>query len=315
MPRTRKHLIAAAVLALALPLAGCTSSPAPSTEPSTATRSAPAPTTASPTAPAPAPPIDVSEQLAALEDRYGVAIGVSARTAEGSVVEYRQSDRFGYASTIKVFAAAMLLKTTTPEERAAVVTFTQADIDAAGYSPVTTEHLSTGLTLDQLAEAAVRRSDNTALNLVLSAVGGPDALQQFLRTLGDDTTMVTSYEPDLNTATPGDDSNTTTPAAFTTALQSLLADESLADTILTWMTGNATGDRLIRAGAPAGWQVADKSGGAGGIRNDIAALTTPAGEQLTLTILTTTDDPAAPYDDAVVEETARVVLGALPTPR
>ncbi|MCS5723933.1 class A beta-lactamase [Herbiconiux sp. CPCC 203407] len=313
MPRTRTRLIAAAVLTVALPLSACTTSTPPSSEPTAATPSAPAPSTAPPSKPAPS--IDVSGQLAMIEDRYGVTIGVSARTADGSAVEYRQNDRFGYASTIKVFAAAMLLKTTTPEDRAAVVTFTEADIDEAGYSPVTTEHLATGLTLEQLAEAAVRGSDNTAMNLVLKALGGPEALQQFLRTLGDDTTVVTSYEPDLNTVTPGDDNNTTTPAAFTTALQSLLADESIADTMLTWMRGNATGDRLIRAGAPTGWQVADKSGGAGGIRNDIAVVTRPDGEQLILAILTTTDDPAASYNDAVVEETARVVLGAIPTPR
>lgn len=308
MPRTRRRLLAPTLLAVALSLSACTSAPAAPSGPATVSPSPPAPTADT------SGQFDVSEQLAAIEAQYGVTIGVSARTTEGSTVEYRQNDRFGYASTIKVFAAAMLLKTTTPEERAATITFTQADIVAAGYSPVTTEHLAAGLTLEQLAEAAVRDSDNTAMNLVLNAVGGPEALQQFLRTLGDDTTVVTSYEPDLNTVTPGDTSNTTTPAAFATALQSLLADDSLAATMLTWMTGNATGDRLIRAGAPAGWQVADKSGGAGGIRNDIAVVTTPDGEELVLTILTTTNDPAAPYDDAVVEETARVVLGALPTP-
>ncbi|NKU92222.1 hypothetical protein GS904_07090 [Rhodococcus hoagii] len=41
------------------------------------------------------------------------------------------------------------------------------------------------------------------------------------------------------------------------------------------MSGNATGAPLVRAGAPDGCSVADKSGGAGPIRNDIAIVTPP----------------------------------------
>lgn len=253
----------------------------------------------------------MSAPLAAMEAEYGVRVGVSALAADGSAVEYRADERFGYASTLKVFAAGLLLATTTPAERSATVTWTQADLDAAGFSPATTEHLDDGLTLEQLAEAAVRQSDNTALNLVLEAVGGPDALQRFLRGLGDPTTVVTADEPELNTVTEGSDANTTTPAAFTAALEAQLQDEAVAGTLLTWMSGNATGDALIRAGAPAGWVVADKSGGAGGIRNDIAVVTRPDGERILLSILTTKTDPDADNDDAVVAETARAVLGGL----
>jgi beta-lactamase class A len=294
------------VVAVALPLSACTAAePAPTVTRSSTPAAAPSPTASAPT-------IDVSAPLDAIEAEYGVRVGVSALAADGRAVEYRASERFGYASTIKVFAAGLLLATTTAEERAATVTWTQADLDTAGYSPATTEHLFDGLSLEQLAEAAVRQSDNTALNLVLEAVGGPDALQQFLRSLGDDATVVTSYEPELNTVTEGSDANTTTPASFTTALQALLKDEAVADTLLTWMSGNATGDALIRAGAPDGWVVADKSGGAGGIRNDIAVVTMPGGERILLSVLTAKTDPDADYDDAVVAETARAVLGALP---
>ncbi|NQX36414.1 class A beta-lactamase [Herbiconiux sp. VKM Ac-2851] len=312
MPRITARVAAGALLVVALPLSGCGS--APSAAPISATTTAPS-ASESTKVPAstqvPAPAIDVSGPLAAIEAEYGVRVGVSALSADGRAVAYRADERFGYASTLKVFAAGLLLGTTTPAERSATVTWTQDDLDTTGYSPVTAEHLLDGLTLEQLAEAAVRQSDNTALNLVLEAVGGPDALQQFLRSLGDDATVVSSYEPELNTVTEGSDANTTTPAAFTTSLQALLKDESVADTLLAWMSGNATGDALIRAGVPDGWVVADRSGGAGGIRNDIAVVTTPGGERILLSILTTKTDPDADYDDAVVAETARAVLGAL----
>ena len=49
------------------------------------------------------------------------------------------------------------------------------------------------------------------------------------------------------------------------------------------MKGNTTGDKLIRAGAPKGWEVGDKSGaGSYGTRNDIAIVWPPIGNQLSL---------------------------------
>jgi beta-lactamase class A len=80
------------------------------------------------------------------------------------------------------------------------------------------------------------------------------------------------------------------------------------------MSGNATGDTLIRAGAPDGWVVADKSGGAGGIRNDVAVVTPPGRAPVVVTVFTTRNDPDARYDDALVARAAAIVLGALPAP-
>ncbi|QNL95761.1 class A beta-lactamase [Aeromicrobium senzhongii] len=241
-----------------------------------------------------------------------MTIGVSAVDVQGKRVEYRAGDRFGYASTVKAFAAATMLAEKTPQERAKTVRWTQADIDAAGYSPVTSEHPERGLTLDELAEAAVRDSDNTAMNLVLRSVGGPEAVEKFLRTLGDDRTQLDSYEPDLNTVTPSQVANTTTPTAFATALQAAVETKAIAPrerrTLLDWMGGNSTGDTLTRAGLPAGWEVADKSGGAGGLRNDIGVVTGPDGQTVYLAVFTSTNDPEAEYDDVVVEEAARAVL-------
>lgn len=254
----------------------------------------------------------VDARLASLEAEHDVRIGVAAIDDDGRRVGYRADERFGYASTLKTFAAAALLVEKSEQERGVLLTWTQADLDAAGYSPVTTQHLADGLTLDQLAEAAVRDSDNTAMNLVMNVVGGPAGVEEFMRGLGDDATDVSGYEPDLNAVVPGRDDNTTTPESLTTALREVLAGDALRPTeqrtLLDWMSGNATGDTLIRAGAPVGWTVADKSGGAGGIRNDIAVVTRPDGSRIHLSILTATNDPKVEYDDAVVERAARAVL-------
>lgn len=268
-----------------------------------------------PTASVPAE-IDLSGELQQLESAYAARIGVSAfDTGTGQSISYRADERFGFASSFKVFVAAGFLSQVPAAERDAVVTWTQEDIDAAGYSPVTSEHIAEGLTLSQLAEAAVRSSDNTATNIILGKIGGPAGLQEILRQAGDDTSNIVNAEPDLNIIEAGSTDDTTTPAAFTAGLHAVLTGDLLTETdtttLLDWMSDNATGDALIRAGAPDGWTVADKSGGAYGIRNDIAIVTPPDRAPIILTILTVKNDPDAEYDNNTVADTARVVLDAL----
>ena len=40
------------------------------------------------------------------------------------------------------------------------------------YSPVTEKHVDTGMKLGEIAEAAVRSSDNTAGNILFNKIGG-----------------------------------------------------------------------------------------------------------------------------------------------
>ncbi|MFZ8756903.1 class A beta-lactamase [Microbacterium sp. HMH0099] len=307
-PRVLRTAAAAVLVAALAALAGCaegTATPLP--EPSAQTPSADGGSTV--------PGEDVARALGEVEAAHDVTVGVAVVDADGEILSYRGDERFGYASTLKAFAAAALLAVKTPAERAETVTWTQAEVDAAGYSPVTSMHVGDGLTRDELAEAAVRDSDNTAMNLVMSSVGGPAGVEDFLRGIGDETTRVTAFEPQLNDVRPGSEENTTTPDAAASALREILAGEALAAeeaaTWLEWMSGNATGDTLIRSAAPSGWTVADKSGGAGGIRNDVAVVTSPDGRRVFLAVLTRTNDPDASYDDAAVADAARVVFDAL----
>ena len=309
-------LAIAATLGLGLTACASPGGSTPSTAPSASDTPVPLPSPVA--APDLATP-EVESALADLETRYDARVGLSVLdTGSGATLDHRADERFGYASSLKAFAAAALLDATDDTGLDRVVTWTQADVDAAGYSPLTSQHVADGLPLQQLAEAAVRQSDNTALNLVLAELGGPAALDAALAAQGDDVTDVVHTEPELNTLTPGSTADTTTPAAFTATLARITDGDWLAAddraTLLDWMSGNATGDTLIRAGAPDGWVVADKSGGAGGIRNDVAVVTPPGRAPVVVTVFTTRNDPDARYDDAIVARAAAIVLGALPTP-
>lgn len=252
--------------------------------------------------------------LAALEAELGARIGVYAiDTGDGATVEHRPDERFAYASTIKALAAGAILAQTTPEDLARVVSFTAGDL--VPYSPVTEQSVGAGLTLGELAAAAVQVSDNTAANLLLAELGGPEGLEQHLRNLGDTTTQVDRVEPDLNEAAPGDSRDTSTPRAMASSLAAYALGDALdgADRaqLLTWLEGSTTGDALVRAGAPSGWEVADKSGTGGfGTRNDIAVVRPPDRAPVVIAVMTSRGSDDEPSDDAVARAAA-VALDAL----
>ena len=255
----------------------------------------------------------VEDQLKKLEARYDARVGVSALDTEsGESVDHRADERFGFASSLKVFAVAELLDRTTPKELEKNVTWTQADVDEAGWTPVTEKHVDDGLPLGDVAESALRVSDNLAMNIVFDEFGGPEALDDAMKKDGDSTTEVTDEEPELNDVEEGSTDNTTTPAAFTANLQGLLDAKRLSDddrkVLFDWMSANETGDPLIRAGAPDGWVVRDKSGHSDAIQNDIAVVTPPDRKPIVLSVMTETDDPESEDGPAMVAAAAEAVL-------
>ena len=100
--------------------------------------------------------------------------------------------------------------------------------DLVTYSPVTEKHVATGMTLAELCDAAITLSDNTAGNLLLASLGGPEGLTAFARTLGDSVTRLDRIETALNEAAPGDPRDTTTPAAMAADIRALVLGDALS---------------------------------------------------------------------------------------
>src|SRR5699024_12273901 len=116
-------------------------------------------------------------------------------TADGTTVGQRADERFGFAWSLKVFAVAELLDRTAPEELDKRVTWTQADVDTAGWTPVTEKHVDDGLPLEAIAEATLRDSDNAARNPVPADPGAPDGPAAALEEPGAPTTRAAHAEP------------------------------------------------------------------------------------------------------------------------
>ncbi|WP_396232408.1 class A beta-lactamase [Fredinandcohnia sp. QZ13] len=258
---------------------------------------------------------NTDEKFAQLENEFDAQIGVYAiDTGTKQTIEYRPEERFAFASTYKALAAAILLQQNSLEELKEVITYTEDDL--VTYSPITEKHVDTGMTLLELSEAAVRFSDNTAGNLLFEAMGGPKGFEQALRQIGDNVTQADRFEPDLNAFDPGDTRDTSTPKAFAADLQAFAVSDLLSDDkrelFTNWIKGNATGDTLIRAGAPEGWEVADKSGaGSYGTRNDIAVVWPPNKEPIVIAIMSRHDTEDAKYDDELIAQAAKIALNSL----
>ena len=258
---------------------------------------------------------NTDEKFAQLENEFDASIGVYAiDTGTNQTIEYRPDERFAFASTYKALAAAILLQQNSLEDLKEVITYTKDDL--APYSPITEKHVDTGMTLSELSEAAVRYSDNTAGNLLFEALGGPEGFEQALRKIDDNVTQADRFEPDLNAFTPGDTRDTSTPKALATSLQAFALSDLLSDDkrelFTDWLKGNATGDTLIRAGAPEGWVVGDKSGaGSYGTRNDIAVIWPPNREPIVIAIMSRHDTEDAKYDDELIAQAAKVTLDVL----
>ncbi|MEU8639282.1 class A beta-lactamase [Amycolatopsis sp. NPDC048633] len=274
-------------------------------------------------APAPAPPASSSSKTAAapqadfapLEREFDARLGVYAvDTGSGRELAHRGDERFGYASTHKAFSAAAVLQRTSLDGLAKVLKYTRADLQS--NSPVTEKHVTTGISLRDAMDAALRYSDNTAANLLFKELGGPPGLAAALRGIGDTTTHVDRTEPGLNDLAPGDIRDTSTPRAMAASLRAFTLGTALPPekrTVLTdLMRANTTGATVIRAGAPAGWAVADKTGtGDYATRNDIAVVWPPGRAPIVVVVMSDKKTEDAEPDDRLLAQAAKLVFSAL----
>ena len=262
----------------------------------------------------PMPAFAETGPFAKLEKQHGGRLGVAALdTATGQLMAYRADERFPMCSTFKLLAAAAILKNVDKgsERLDRWVTYTQSDL--LEYAPVTRANLSKGgMTVGDLCAAAVELSDNTAGNLLLSAIGGPAGLTRFTRSIGDPVTRLDRTEPTLNTAIPGDPRDTTSPTSIVADLNALLNDGSLAktsrETLMRWLNNCKTAAKRIPAGLPSGWKSGDKTGtGDNGTANDVAVIQRP-GKALILVAAYYTGSIATPaVRDGVLADVGRII--------
>ena len=258
---------------------------------------------------------DFASRILSVEQRTGGRIGVAAvDTGSGKRFDYRSKERFPMCSTFKLLAAAAVLKQVDGrhEKLDRFVSYDAKDI--LEYAPVTKAHLKDGgMTLGALCAAAIEQSDNTAGNLLLDTIGGPIGVTKFVHSIGDEMTRLDRKEPELNSAIPGDERDTTTPAAMCADMQRLLLDDVLTESsrhqLEDWMQHNETGTLMIRAGVPKTWTVGDKTGRCGnGATNDVAIIRPPGRAPIVVAIYSIGSTSSADDHASTLAEVARATL-------
>lgn len=253
-----------------------------------------------------------------LEIESGGRLGVAMLdTATGAQIGHRADERFPMCSTFKALAVGAVLKRVDAgqEDLARRIRFGKSDL--LSYAPVTEEHVGgDGMSVSELCEAAITRSDNTAANLLLASLGGPVEVTAFVRTIGDPVTRLDRIEPALNEGKEGDPRDTTTPSAMASDFRSLIAGDALKprsrDQLIAWLVGNKTGDTRLRAGLPAGWRVGDKTGmGDGGTANDVAVIWPPQRAPIMLAVYLTQARIPSERQNAIIAAVAQAMAATI----
>lgn len=260
--------------------------------------------------------MDAARNPREIEKETGGRLGVALIDSKGALLlGFNRDDRFAMCSTFKApLAAAVLMGAEAGKfGLEGQVAFSKTDLQ--DYAPVVKANLKRGrMSMAALAEAAVEVSDNSAANLLLPFVGGPEGLTAFMRSHGDTVSRLDRNEPALNENAEGDVRDTTSPAAMAGLMARLIFQNMQPDSatlLREWLNGSTTGDRRIKAGLPEGWTSGGKTGSCGTAFNDVALVKAPSGEEYVLAIYLDRPTVDAKAADSAIAEAARAALGLI----
>ena len=203
------------------------------------------------------------------------------------------------------------------------------------------------VTVRRMIESMMMFSDNTATDALMRLAGGPQAVIAHLRTRGVEGMRVDRYEGqvylDYNGVTSApppaewtpqrvrawidsvpaaqkqaardrffaDVRDTSTPDAMAALLVQLQRGERISPAsrgfLLDAMRRSPTGTRRIRAGVPAGTEVADKTGTIGRTTNDVGLITLPDGTHLALAVFVRNSTKTNEQVEPAIAAAARAV--------
>lgn len=306
-----KHLIWAAVLVAGL-------GTGPSRAASVGERASTAPTT-DPTLAA----LRARVSAAAAEGRAHVGLA-AIDLASGQMVSVNGGERFPMASTVKIAIAGTFLHG---------VEKGRLDLDSYYFLPrpgrSARAAAAGGRPGRELIDLMLTRSDNHAADVLLHAVGGTEAVEQWLKSAG-----VVGQRMDRSIAqllsdrqavkrvrvghgrhrrwmevavpratSPGDQRDSSTPEAMA-ALLVKLRDGKLLDGIRTSylfdvMSRCRTGPNRIRGQLPPGTPVAHKTGTLDGVTDDVGIVNLPNGHQLAIAVFERGPGGVAAHDRSI----------------
>lgn len=227
----------------------------------------------------------LAERIEAISRRAGGDVGVAVIHVEtGQTVAYEGAKILPLFSVFKLPLAVAVLKDVEENklrlDRRIRITPDEAAPGAKANSDLWSRPVE--MTVAELLELSLVRSDNTSSDKLLGLVGGPAVVTERMRALGLRNINIQSTVREF-VARP-DKQNTGTASDLALLLARLQKGEALRPpqrtVLLELMTKATTGLMRLRGDLPAGTPVADKTGtGAGGsVTNDVGIITLPDGK-------------------------------------
>ncbi|WP_343222109.1 serine hydrolase [Novosphingobium profundi] len=244
---------------------------------------------------------DFERQLAAAAEASHGRIGVAAvDLRSGRTLSVLGDQRFPMASTSKIAIAATFLEGVDKGKWSLTSEFPM-------LVPVASKPFSTAvapvrpgqyLPASKLLELMLTRSNNYATDGLLKVVGGPDAVNAWVRRAGItdwhlDRDIATLVRDDgaLDPARVIDKRDSATPLAMVTLLSGLYEGKWLSkssrNTLISIMGRCVTGRRRIPAGVPDGAMVHHKTGSLNNTSSDVGIVETPEGDVFAVAIYVT----------------------------
>ncbi|WGM06345.1 class A beta-lactamase [Arsenophonus nasoniae] len=255
----------------------------------------------------------LSKKKKKLNSRIGVAI---IDTTDNVTISYRGNERFPLNSTFKALLCGRLLHQVDNGKIVLTESVQFQKEQLVTYSPVTEKFTSPlSMNWQQLCSAAISYSDNTAANLIAEKIGGPASFTRFLRTIGDSITRLDRFEPELNSAIPGDMRDTTTPVAISQTLQKLVLGDVLQPSsrqqLRQWMEDDKVANALLRSVLPTQWKIVDKTGSGDYGSRSIISLVWPENRQpLIIAIYITQTKATLAQSNEAIARIGKVIFSA-----
>jgi beta-lactamase class A len=172
------------------------------------------------------------------------------------------------------------------------------------------------ISVRELLELSVAQSDNNACDLLFSLVGGPAALQQYLQQLGLRDVQIELDEKGLHQHFSAQYQNWISATAAASFLRQLangnLLPAAEQKVLWQWLVDTPTGKQRIKAGLPAGAELAHKTGTGGSddnqlqaAINDIGIVTLANGKRYALVLLFKDITLPQPQAEALMAEITR----------
>lgn len=186
------------------------------------------------------------------------------------------------------------------------------------WAPMMKEHQGDEftVTVEQLLRYSVSHSDNVACDLLFELVGGPQALQAYVHSLGIREVAIVANEAEMHADDQIQYQNWTSMKAAALVLKQVEQKQLLSPTaqalLWKWMVETTTGPQRLKGLLPVGTEVAHKTGYSGiragktAATNDVGIIVLPDGRPLLVAVFVKDSSESTKTNEAIIAQIAQV---------